>query len=225
MLDMSDNMNNAQRALSKKNNRDIEDTSVLSLTSISTAKLIMDYTIAVTGLLLFLPASLMIALLIKLTSRGSVLVRQQCLCRDNRVFDLFKFRTVTIDMRAARSGACEYRKKVTHIGRFLQRSGLDELPNFINVLRGEMSIVGPRPHALIHSAYHSSIERYSSRHRVKPGITGWAQIHGYAGDADSLHLMTEQVRYDLDYVTRWSPWLDLKIIALTLPYSLFRKRR
>jgi lipopolysaccharide/colanic/teichoic acid biosynthesis glycosyltransferase len=113
----------------------------------------------------------------------------QCLGRNNRVFDIFKFRTVTIDRRAARSWACEYRKKVSHIGRFLQRSGLDELPNLINILRGEMSIVGPRPHKLIHSAYHASIERYAFRHRVKPGITGWAQIHGYAGEADSLHLI------------------------------------
>jgi putative colanic acid biosysnthesis UDP-glucose lipid carrier transferase len=107
--------------------------------------------------------------------------------------------------------------RVTPIGRFLRRTSLDELPQFINVLLGEMSIVGPRPHAVAHrDRFANLIDGYLSRHRVKPGITGWAQIHGLRGEAESLARMQERVRYDLHYIENWSLLLDLRIILRTL---------
>jgi lipopolysaccharide/colanic/teichoic acid biosynthesis glycosyltransferase len=226
MLDMPDNMKQPAPASSEKNGTHSKIKSEIAFSSKDVIKSIADYTFATAALILFLPASVLIALAIKLSSRGSVLARQECLGRDNQVFDLFKFRTVTIEWTAdARNRVYKGRERVTYIGRFLQQSGLDELPNLFNVLRGEMSIVGPRPQGPVHSVYYNPAGDYASRHRVKPGITGWAQIHGYAGEVERPQLMAEQLRYDLDYIEHRSFWLDLKIIALSLPYSLFRKRR
>jgi putative colanic acid biosynthesis UDP-glucose lipid carrier transferase len=107
--------------------------------------------------------------------------------------------------------------RVTPIGRFLRRTSVDELPQFIQVLTGEMSIVGPRPHAVAHNqAYRSLIQGYMLRHKVKPGITGWAQVNGFRGETDTLEKMEHRIRYDLDYITDWYLGLDLKIIFLTV---------
>ena len=122
--------------------------------------------------------------------------------------------------RDRRRGAAATRRgdpRVTPIGRFLRRTSLDELPQFLNVLLGQMSIVGPRPHAVAHNErFASLIDGYLSRHRVKPGITGWAQIHGLRGEAETLARMQERVRYDLHYIENWSLLLDLRIILRTL---------
>jgi putative colanic acid biosynthesis UDP-glucose lipid carrier transferase len=107
--------------------------------------------------------------------------------------------------------------RVTKFGAFLRRTSLDELPQFWNVLQGRMSIVGPRPHALQHNEeYKDQIDLYMLRHKVKPGITGWAQIHGWRGETDTLDKMKKRVEYDLYYIENWSLWLDIKIIFLTL---------
>jgi putative colanic acid biosynthesis UDP-glucose lipid carrier transferase len=107
--------------------------------------------------------------------------------------------------------------RVTPLGSFLRRSSLDELPQFFNVLQGRMSIVGPRPHAVEHNDYYKElVPRYMLRHKVKPGITGWAQIHGFRGETDTLEKMEKRVEYDLYYIEHMSVWLDLKIIMLTL---------
>jgi len=107
--------------------------------------------------------------------------------------------------------------RITPFGAFLRRTSLDELPQFLNVLSGSMSIVGPRPHAIAHNdEYKIQVDDYMLRHRVKPGITGWAQINGYRGETDTLEKMQKRVEYDLYYIEHWSLWLDLKIIWLTI---------
>jgi putative colanic acid biosynthesis UDP-glucose lipid carrier transferase len=116
-------------------------------------------------------------------------------------------------------------RRLTRVGRFLRRTGLDELPQLIDVLNGDMSIVGPRPHDPAHNSHcEELVENYANRHRVKPGMTGWAQIHGYRGEIDHPQKMAERVRYDLDYIENWSIWLDLKIIFMTPLSGFFHKK-
>jgi len=107
--------------------------------------------------------------------------------------------------------------RITTLGRFLRRSSLDELPQIFNVLRGDMSLVGPRPHAVPHNEYFDGlVNEYASRHRVKPGITGWAQINGWRGETDTLDKMEKRVEFDLHYIKHWSLWFDIKIIFMTI---------
>jgi lipopolysaccharide/colanic/teichoic acid biosynthesis glycosyltransferase len=113
---------------------------------------------------------------------------------------------------------------VTPVGRILRRASLDELPQLINVMKGEMSLVGPRPHALAHNhEYAQTIENYSGRHKMKPGITGWAQVNGYRGETSENELMAQRVRFDLEYIDNWSLWFDLKILVLTVAAVLSPK--
>ena len=160
---------------------------------------------------------LLIAAAVKLTSRGPVLFRQRRHGIDGREIRMFKFRTMTVaEDGAAVRHAVRNDSRLTPIGAFLRRTSLDEMPQFFNVLRGEMSVVGPRPHAIaINEHYRRLIPDFMLRHRVKPGITGWAQIHGWRG-ADTVEHMEERVRHDLWYVGRWSLWLDLWIVARTV---------
>ena len=180
-----------------------------------------DRVLAAMGLLLAAPVMLGVALLIRLTSPGPVFYRQLRYGFDNREIAVLKFRTMHVD-RCDGDGtdtqpAQRGDPRVTPIGRILRRTSLDELPQFINVLLGQMSIVGPRPHAVAHhERFANLIDGYLSRHRVKPGITGWAQIHGLRGEAESLARMQERVRYDLHYIENWSLLLDLRIILRTL---------
>ncbi|GAL11900.1 capsular polysaccharide synthesis enzyme CpsA sugar transferase [Vibrio astriarenae] len=107
--------------------------------------------------------------------------------------------------------------RITPVGRFIRRTSLDELPQFFNVLQGSMSIVGPRPHAVSHNEeYRQIVDRYMLRHKVKPGITGWAQINGYRGETDTLDKMEKRVEFDLAYIRDWSVWMDIKIVFLTV---------
>ncbi len=161
---------------------------------------------------------LLIALAIKLTSPGPVLFRQRRYGLDGRPIMVWKFRSMSVQEngdvihQATRNDA-----RVTPLGAFLRRTSLDELPQFFNVLRGDMSIVGPRPHAVAHNEqYRKQVSGYMLRHKVKPGITGWAQINGWRGETDTLDKMQKRVEYDLEYIEHWSLWLDLKIILLTL---------
>ena len=181
------------------------------------AKWVEDHLIAAIVLLLAAPVMLVIATAIRLTSPGPVLYRQRRYGFDNQAIEVLKFRTMRVD---ADSGLATTRRddpRVTPIGRVLRRTSLDELPQFLNVLLGQMSIVGPRPHAVAHNErFASLIDGYLARHRVKPGITGWAQIHGLRGEAETLARMQERVRYDLHYIENWSILLDLRIIFRTL---------
>lgn len=168
-------------------------------------------------LLIALPL-LAIAAAIKLTSAGPVLFRQRRYGLDGRSIMVWKFRSMSVQenadvvLQATRNDA-----RVTPLGAFLRRTSLDELPQFFNVLHGDMSIVGPRPHAIAHNEqYRKQVSGYMLRHKVKPGITGWAQINGWRGETDTLDKMRMRVEFDLEYIEHWSIWLDLKIILLTL---------
>jgi Undecaprenyl-phosphate glucose phosphotransferase len=168
------------------------------------------------------PLMLVIAILIKLDSRGPVLFVQERFGLNNSVIRVLKFRTMHLScgdpsgqMRTVRNDP-----RVTRTGRILRRCSLDELPQLFNVIRGEMSLVGPRPHAVAMMAgdqfYYEAVEEYPRRHRVKPGITGWAQVNGSRGEIDTLAKARERVRLDLYYIERWSLWLDMKILFKTL---------
>lgn len=169
--------------------------------------------------ILVLPVCLLIAIAIKLTSPGPVLFKQYRMGDSGKSFKVYKFRSMDIheepggEVTQARRGD----PRVTRLGAFLRRTSLDELPQFYNVLQGRMSIVGPRPHALAHNEFYKDIvESYMKRHKVKPGITGWAQVNGLRGETDTVEKMERRVEHDLWYIDNWSLWLDLRIIALTI---------
>lgn len=185
------------------------------------SKIALDYTVAGLAVLLLAPLMLMIALILKLDSKGPVLFKQHRHGFNQQVFPIWKFRTMTVmedgdsAVQATRGDA-----RVTAFGRILRRTSLDELPQLFNVLRGEMSIVGPRPHPMsLNSVYADLLKKYDNRLLVKPGITGWAQINGFRGPTEDPELMRQRVQLDLEYIENWSLWLDLKIIAAT-PFSL-----
>ena len=169
-------------------------------------------------LLLISPLLILIALAVKLTSSGPVLFRQDRYGLDGKKIGVYKFRSMKVmENGGAVIQAKRNDKRITPVGAFLRRTSLDELPQFFNVLQGRMSIVGPRPHALAHNEYYKElVESYMQRHKVKPGITGWAQVSGYRGETDTLEKMQKRVEYDLWYIDNWSLWVDLKIIFLTV---------
>ncbi len=181
------------------------------------AKEAVDRAFALCALVGLSPVMLTVACLVKLTSRGPVLFTQPRLGVDGKVFHVYKFRTMTVHQehgvvtQATRNDA-----RITRIGGFLRRTSLDELPQFLNVLRGDMSVVGPRPHALEHNElYKDLVQRYMMRHRVKPGITGWAQVNGLRGQTDTLRKMSDRVEHDIYYIQHWTFRMDLIIIART----------
>ena len=169
--------------------------------------------------LVFLIPCLVIALIIKLDSRGPVLFRQPRFGFNNNLVNVLKFRTMYAD-RPEEPGVPQATRndpRVTRVGRFLRRSSLDELPQLWNVLKGEMSLVGPRPHAVDHNRHYAAmIDEYLGRHRVKPGMTGWAQVNGLRGETQTVEQMRARVQYDLEYIDHWSLWFDLRILFLTL---------
>ncbi|GGJ10829.1 Capsular polysaccharide biosynthesis protein [Pseudomonas avellanae] len=184
----------------------------------SLAKRAEDILLSSLILLLIAVPLLLIAAAIKLTSTGPVLFRQRRYGLDGRSIMVWKFRSMIVQDKA--EGVRQATRndiRVTPLGAFLRRTSLDELPQFFNVLHGEMSIVGPRPHAVAHNEqYRKQVSGYMLRHKVKPGITGWAQINGWRGETDTLDKMRMRVEFDLEYIEHWSIWLDLKIILLTL---------
>ena len=169
-------------------------------------------------LALISPLFVAIAIGVKLSSPGPVFFKQDRYGLDGKKFKLWKFRSMyTMDNGLVIKQATKNDPRITPFGAFIRRTSLDELPQFINVLQGTMSIVGPRPHAVAHNEeYRAIIKRYMLRHKVKPGITGWAQINGYRGETDTLMKMEKRVEYDLAYIQRWSLLMDLKIIYLTI---------
>ncbi len=165
-----------------------------------------------------LPVLLLIALLIRVDSPGPILFRQRRYGFNNNEFTVYKFRTMRDapqDERVPQAHRGDQR--VTRIGAFLRRTSLDELPQLINVLHGEMALVGPRPHAVAHNRHFAQvIDDYLGRHRVKPGITGWAQVSGLRGETETEEQMRLRVQHDLHYIDNWSLWFDLKILLLTV---------
>ncbi|HEX4861341.1 MAG TPA: sugar transferase [Rhizomicrobium sp.] len=188
-------------------------------------KRLLDLAIAVPVLIAGAPLLIAIALWIRLDSKGPALFRQTRLGRAGRPFGILKFRT----MNVVEDGACVVQaarndSRITSAGRFLRASSLDELPQLLNVIKGEMSLVGPRPHASAHDALYSTlIPEYNGRQAVKPGITGWAQVNGYRGGTPTLDLMQKRVELDLWYARHGSLGLDLRILART-PLEMLRGR-
>jgi putative colanic acid biosynthesis UDP-glucose lipid carrier transferase len=168
---------------------------------------------------LTVPLMMVIAILVKSTSRGPVFFSQPRHGWDGKPFNVLKFRTMYLhqEENGAVTQADRNDGRVTPLGRFLRSTSLDELPQFINVLKGEMSLVGPRPHAVVHNEHYKDlIDSYMQRHRVKPGITGWAQVNGWRGRTDTLEKMERRVELDLFYIEHWSLSFDFKILLLTL---------
>lgn len=171
------------------------------------------------GILTFILVPMMfIAAAVKLTSSGPVIFKQKRFGLDGKEIEIYKFRSMSSqDNGAEIMQAIKNDARITPLGAFLRKTSLDELPQFIHVLQGRMSIVGPRPHAVAHNEqYRKLIEGYMLRHKVRPGITGWAQINGLRGETETVNKMVKRVEFDLDYIHRWSVWLDVKIILATV---------
>jgi putative colanic acid biosynthesis UDP-glucose lipid carrier transferase len=181
-------------------------------------KAFSDYAIASMVLILTSPIMILIALAVKLTSSGSVIFKQRRYGLGGRDIVIYKFRTMTVSEDADQvRQATRDDDRVTRIGAFLRKYSLDELPQFINVLQGRMSVVGPRPHAVAHNEeYRPLIKGYMMRHKVNPGITGLAQVLGYRGETSTVEAMQKRVECDLDYLRNWSLTLDMRIILRTL---------
>ncbi len=168
--------------------------------------------------MLLTPLLIAVAVMIKLDSRGPVFFMQRRYGFNQKPFRIIKFRTMhTLDDGAVIQQARRDDPRITRVGRWLRRWNIDEIPQLFNVLKGDMSLVGPRPHALSHNhQYERRILLYARRHNVKPGITGWAQIHGFRGETDTDDKMEKRVAHDLYYIDNWSPWLDVTILIRTV---------
>ncbi|MCX8501057.1 MAG: exopolysaccharide biosynthesis polyprenyl glycosylphosphotransferase, partial [Alphaproteobacteria bacterium] len=192
----------------------------------STIKTVEDKILGGLILVLVAPLLLLIGLLVKLDSQGPVLFRQKRYGFNNNEITIYKFRTMyqNGETNPTVPQAKRNDPRVTRLGWFLRKSSLDELPQLINVLQGEMSLVGPRPHAVEHNQHYGQImDGYLGRHRVKPGITGWAQVNGLRGETNSLEMMRLRVQYDLYYIDHWSIYFDVKILVLTVLFGFFHK--
>lgn len=192
-------------------------------------KRLFDLLVAGVAIILLSPILILTALAVKLTSKGPVLFRQPRIGRDARPFQIFKFRSMRSEASDVRADRLTTRDddRVTPVGRFLRKSSIDELPQLLNVLRGDMSIVGPRPHAAAAKAgdslYWEVDARYWARHCIKPGMTGLAQIRGHRGATDHHQDLIDRLQSDLEYVTEWSIWRDLRIIVMTVGVLVHHK--
>jgi putative colanic acid biosynthesis UDP-glucose lipid carrier transferase len=186
-------------------------------------KRVSDIVLATIILILISPVLLAIAIGVKLSSPGPVIFKQRRNGLQGEEIIVYKFRTMrTLDDGAVVRQATKGDPRITKYGAFLRRTSLDELPQFVNVLQGRMSIVGPRPHAVAHNEqYREMIKAYMVRHKVKPGITGWAQVNGHRGETDTIEKMRARVEYDLEYLRNWSLGLDLQIIVRTIRLVFF----
>ena len=190
----------------------------------SQMKRFLDVMLASVLIVGLLPALLLIALAVVVDSPGSALFRQERYGRGKRVFWIYKFRTMSV---SESSGSFTQAKagdqRLTRVGRLLRRTSLDELPQLLNVLKGDMSLVGPRPHArLMDDLYANSVHNYSDRHLVRPGMTGLAQVHGHRGPTQTHAAISLRVEDDRAYIQNWSIWMDFKILALT-PIALIHE--
>ena len=182
-------------------------------------KRLLDVLVAGPALLLFLPLLLMVMLVIRLESPGQSIFRQRRTGYRGQVFTIYKFRTMTVTEDCAGvQQATKNDARITEVGAVLRKLSIDELPQLWNVLKGDMSIVGPRPHALAHDAYYGAlIPTYASRFRAKPGLTGFAQVNGFRGEIRDTRAMSDRVAADNSYIEAWSPALDLAILVKTIP--------
>jgi Undecaprenyl-phosphate glucose phosphotransferase len=187
----------------------------------SVAKRAFDIVFSLLGIVIFAPVMFAAAIAIKLDSKGPVLFLQKRHGFNNEVIDVYKFRSMYTEMAdpTARNAVKKNDPRVTRVGRFIRKTSIDELPQFFNALLGSLSLVGPRPHAVTaqshNKLYHEVVDGYFARHRVKPGVTGWAQINGWRGEIDNDDKIKMRTEYDLFYIENWSLWFDLKILLLT----------
>lgn len=181
-----------------------------------------DIVLGMIAIIIATPVMLAVAIAIKLTSPGPVLYVQRRHGFNGETIRVLKFRSMYVNQCATQQEdtvpqATRNDPRITPVGKFIRKTSLDELPQLFNVLRGDMSLVGPRPHATQHNtAYRTRIDRYFTRHRVKPGITGWAQVNGWRGETDTDEKMRQRVIHDMYYIAHWSPWLDLRVLTLTV---------
>jgi putative colanic acid biosynthesis UDP-glucose lipid carrier transferase len=189
------------------------------------AKRASDIVLSSIILVLISPILLAVAVGVKRSSPGPIVFKQRRNGVDGKEITVYKFRSMsTMDNGAVVKQATRGDARITPFGAFIRRTSLDELPQFINVLQGRMSIVGPRPHAVAHNEqYRELVQSYMLRHKVKPGITGWAQVNGYRGETDTLDKMIGRVQYDIDYLRNWSLTMDLRIIAKTIKLTFWDK--
>jgi putative colanic acid biosynthesis UDP-glucose lipid carrier transferase len=189
-------------------------------------KRLFDILAAGFGLLLFLPLLVVVTLAIRIESRGGAIFRQRRTGYRGEVFTIYKFRTMTVTEDSGKiRQATKNDERVTEVGALLRKLSIDELPQLWNVLRGDMSIVGPRPHALAHDAYYGAlIPTYAQRFRARPGLTGYAQVNGFRGEIRTARCMSDRVAADNSYIDEWSPALDLAILVRTVPL-IFRDPR
>ncbi|MGQ9427253.1 undecaprenyl-phosphate glucose phosphotransferase [Gilvimarinus sp. F26214L] len=186
-------------------------------------KLLVDRVLAALGIIVLSPVLIATAIAVKCSSSGPILFRQKRHGWNGNIIEVLKFRSMYVHQDSHVKQAQKGDPRVTPVGRFIRRTSIDELPQLFNVLKGEMSLVGPRPHAVAHNDYYADkIRAYMARHRIKPGITGYAQINGYRGETETLEKMQKRVELDLEYINNWSLWLDLQILLKT-PLSLFSK--
>jgi Undecaprenyl-phosphate glucose phosphotransferase len=189
-------------------------------------KAIFDRLFAIVALIAVSPVMVAVAVAVKLSSKGPVFFRQTRKGADGRTFQIFKFRTMRahVEQAGVVQQATRNDPRITSVGRFLRRTSLDELPQFLNVLRGEMSVVGPRPHATAHDDHYQKIvDGYIHRYRIKPGITGWAQVNGFRGETDRIEKMQGRVEYDLYYLRNWALRLDIRIVIATVTKGLIHR--
>lgn len=186
-------------------------------------KRVSDIFISCCILVLIFPALLLIAIGVKMSSPGPVIFKQKRTGLDGQVIEVYKFRSMTVqDNGAFIKQATRNDSRITKFGAFIRKTSLDELPQLFNVLQGRMSVVGPRPHAVAHNIqYRELVRAYMARHKVKPGITGWAQVNGFRGETDTLDKMRLRVEYDLEYLRNWSLRLDVLIILRTVRLVFF----
>ena len=187
----------------------------------SVAKRAFDIVFSLIGIVVFSPVMLATAIAIKLDSKGPVLFKQKRHGFNNEVIDVYKFRSMYTELSdpTAKQTVTKNDPRVTRVGRFIRKTSIDELPQFFNALFGSLSLVGPRPHAIAAQShnllYNEVVDGYFARHRVKPGVTGWAQINGWRGEMDTDEKIRMRTEYDLYYIENWSLWFDLKILFLT----------
>lgn len=189
-------------------------------------KRVSDIALSILILVLISPVLLFVAIGVRLSSPGPVLFKQRRTGLDGDIIEVYKFRSMTaLDNGTDIKQATRNDPRITRFGAFIRKTSLDELPQFVNVLQGRMSIVGPRPHAVAHNEqYRKIVKAYMARHKVKPGITGWAQVNGLRGETDTVDKMARRVEYDLEYLRNWSLSLDLLIIARTAKLMFFDRK-
>lgn len=199
--------------------------SPLNALSLKLLKRAEDILLASLFLILLAPIMLIIALAIKVSSKGPIIFKQHRYGLNGKEIKVYKFRSMSVAENTGQiRQATRHDPRVTRLGRFLRQTSLDELPQLVNVLQGRMSLVGPRPHASAHNEeYRKLVPRYMQRHIIKPGITGWAQVNGWRGETDTLEKMQKRIEFDLHYINNWSLWLDIKIIILTIVKGLMGK--